>query len=108
MTFYVGQKVVCVDASECDWIKGRLGYVDGAIYTVTKVWVYAPTDEPALYLAELPNEGPEWDGHHGPRFRPLVEDRKTVSFTAGAPKDSEKWDNRKKDVSAPQRVRINT
>ena len=101
MTFHVGQKVVCIDASQSD---GREWMADvpkeGAVYTVRGIIaIYDPVlDEAvtALQLEEIANF-PAWEGSYAAhRFRPIVEKKTDISFTAGAPKDSEKWDNRRK------------
>ena len=39
------------------------------------------------------------------RFRPLTDQKKSVSFTAGAPDDSERWDNRRKVVEPAAALR---
>jgi hypothetical protein len=98
MTFYVGQRVCCVDDGVV-WMNGSPHLKRGEVYTICRT---SMESELNLWLAGVQG------GWSARRFRPLVEDRKSVSFTAGAPKDSEKWDNRKKDVSAPKRVRVNT
>lgn len=96
MSFHVGQKVVCVDDSTVPDEPGP--YVkNGAIYTVCEIEV-AYDGDPLLHFDELHSVSIRgWSaGYIADRFRPLVEDRKSVSFTIGAPKDSERWDNRKK------------
>lgn len=77
MSFHVGQKVVCVDASANTFsgIKPRL--VEGAIYTVGALedrW-----DGLAIDLIEVPVNAEELAMHsayNSNRFRPLIE-RKT-------------------------------
>lgn len=100
MSFHVGQKVVCVDAVN----DGRytpwpiVGSIDGltlnAIYIVRAVGLFR--NNPCLWLAEI-NREPDKHGEPGYsilRFRPVVEDKKKVSFTIGADPESERWDNR--------------
>jgi hypothetical protein len=102
MTFRVGQKVVCVDATSgpFTWLPGEAP-TEGAIYTVARLSI-SPLDGVALMeLCEITrhkNTEKNW-GHKGYgqyRFRPVVENKSSISFTMGAPKDSEKFDNRKK------------
>ena len=108
MTFFVGQKVVCVDVASgecCCCGRHEPGLHD--IGTVTNV--YQSFSSPVLELLEFPAPScAHWGaGWLAESFRPLVDTRKSVSFTAGAPKDSERWDNRK--VGSPRhRVRVNS
>jgi hypothetical protein len=114
MTFYVGQKVTPKD--DRPWEDRE--YPDeiypeyGTVYTIRSL--VGLDGELHLTLREIRNPRHKYvDGievqFNAAEFVPVVEDRKKVSFTAGAPIDSEVWDNRrKKDVSAPKRVRVNT
>jgi hypothetical protein len=43
----------------------------------------------------IPAHGPNEPGFIASAFRPIVENKKRVSFTMGADPDSESWDNRK-------------
>ena len=97
MAFHVGQKVVCIEE--------RLGYRDrdGAIEpdfgdVGTVVNIYTSRDGLVLELAEFPAPRNEiWNaGWLAESFRPAVEPKAEISFTEGAPKDSETWDNRRK------------
>lgn len=90
--FHVGQKVVCVDDSNFGphgpWV------VKGQIYTVKRIDVVCG---PGISVHELPSE----DKHsfyywRMSRFRPLTDTSQSTSFTTGAPRDSRKWDNRRK------------
>lgn len=98
MTFRVGQKVICVnDKFDC------LGVGDypikGEIYTIRWIGERATDGGPGVMLDEI------FGGWFAPdiefcfcvkRFRPLTETKSSQSFTTGAPKDSERWDNRRK------------
>lgn len=90
MTFHVGQKVVCVRG--CDEPEHRL--MKGAIYTISG---WGDLCGRLLYdVAEVKTAVPHaWCAS---RFRPLIERKQSISFTEGAPLDSEKWDNRKVKV----------
>lgn len=97
--FRVGMKVVCVDDRNnsglgMDW---REAPVKGHIYTVKKVGLVHPYDPrglPAILVYELNRDEmcPLWSH----RFRPITDTKTETSFTEGAPKDSRKWDNRRK------------
>ena len=99
--FYVGQKVVCIDDSAPDYWSSPKSDVlkKDQIYTIMKIYPRSTDGMILLSLAEV-NPADEYNGWRENRFRPLVEDKKTVSFTEGAPKDSEQWDNRKQKVKA--------
>ena len=102
MTFHVGQKVVCVDDSLDKW--GEYHVKRGAIYTVSEVdWLDIALVSPkrfgsglALKLVEVKLARLDWLA--AARFRPLTDQKKSVSFTIGADPDSERWDNRRKVV----------
>lgn len=107
MTFHVGQKVVFIH----DYAALGARYsVDvprnGLIYTIREFEDRG--EKPALRLIEIVNaprrhrQVPEWvePAFAVAHFRPVVETKSEISFTEGAPKDSEKFDNRRK-----QRVR---
>jgi hypothetical protein len=73
MTFHVGQKVVCVNASfrNGPWDKGRVNLpVLNSIYTVrdvgTEWWADGAVDE-ALWLAEIANPVARWSIGPSPR-----------------------------------------
>lgn len=96
MSFHVGQKVVCVDASK-DSVGRSMPLSVGAIYTI----IYIGHDDfggTGFLLAEasIAKHPLKTTRFKSSRFRPIIKDRKSVSFTIGAPKDSERWDNRKK------------
>ena len=89
--FRVGMKVVCVDPSDCHLGAGfSHGLRKNEVYTVTSIKTY-DDDGSYLYLAEIGRGA--W---HVSRFRPAVDPKQEVSFTTGAPVDSERWDNRVK------------
>ncbi len=110
MTFHVGMKVVCVnDDFSPEWNQPAINRLPkrGAVYTVRKVGVFFfRTDGylPTIWLDEIINPTAKWNlsgdvdeiGFWTNRFRPLIERKQSISFTMGAPLDSEKWDNRKK------------
>ena len=75
MTFRVGMKVVCVDASEYE------GMLDqGAVYTITSInWPYLRVD--CRTLSGRTDEMAR--GYRHGRFRPLVERKTSIEiFTA--------------------------
>lgn len=103
MTFKIGMKVVCVDASPvANWAGDPL--VEGAIYVVRNVGYNKLTGSWALWLSGMTNRMrrkgiDDLDaGYRASRFRPAVSPKQQVSFTAGAPLDSDQWDNRRKRV----------
>lgn len=87
MTFHVGQKVVCVDASDTGkyspWpTHGSLhGLCAGRVYTVRDWGLYR--DQPCLWLEEIAR--PIKSSQHGEtgfsiyRFRPVVERKTDIS-----------------------------
>lgn len=93
MTFYVGQKVVCVDAY------GSNNLTVNDVYTVRRViegfglWRGASSRVGLLLVETSPN--PENDYFASARFRPIVDNKSSVSFTTGADPESERFDNRK-------------
>ena len=98
MTFRVGQKVVCIRHRDGAGRPGANYPKVGPIYTVRSI-----NDEPKgaiICLEEIDNAHLRpWHGSEpgfiASAFRPIVEDKKRVSFTMGADPDSESWDNRK-------------
>lgn len=98
MTFYVGQKVVCVDAAPR--YRANVPLRKGAIYTI-RGFTTADDGQCGVLLDEAIDpsgyyrNGQEC-GFFADRFRPIVDRKSSVSFTMGAPKDSERWDNRKR------------
>ena len=84
-----------------DAARGTVAAIVGLhpIYTVRSI-----NDEPEgtiICLEEIDNahlipaHGPNEPGFIASAFRPIVENKKPVSFTMGADPDSESWDNRK-------------
>lgn len=97
MTFHVGQKVVCVD-NQADpgrrWISNIQPEM-GRVYTVSRFSSERTYhDHGLLSLVELGTRCL----YRASRFRPLTDQKKSVSFTMGADPDSERWDNRRKVV----------
>lgn len=77
MAFRVGQKVVCVNATDGYGSLYGAGYThglrEGAIYTISKI-----TDETFVSVAEI-----KVGGWRADRFRPIVEKKTDISiFTA--------------------------
>src|SRR5712664_4036772 len=100
MTFRVGQKVVCI--SQIPDGDGLSLPQVGSIYTIRAIFtkVLNPQFGVGFLLEEIrnaahPGTGREW-GFYSQRFRPLVENKTSVSFTVGADPESKRWDNRKK------------
>jgi hypothetical protein len=72
MAFYVGQKVVCVDAGRC-YMGRKTTLVKDAVYTVAAVLPPCGSGVVGLLLVEtrsLFSDG----GYRATRFRPVVED----------------------------------
>ena len=89
--FRVGMKVVCVDGTpKPGWRRPWL--VEGAVYTIR-----AFDDNGELKLCEVIRSN-DSIGFYRWRFRPAVSPKQQVSFTTGAPRDSDQWDNRRKRV----------
>lgn len=105
MSFRVGQKVVCVNDQNFKADRRLDGKrilpnrpVRGSVYTIRGFY-----EDDSVYLEEIHNpKNVVWLDGRGEaafsllRFRPLVEDKSKTSFTEGAPKDSERFDNRRK------------
>lgn len=97
MSFHIGQRVICVNDTNGTIMSRPVlgcgysaGLRNGAIYNIRSV------ENQFLYFAELKG------GWRATRFRPIIERKTEVSFTEGAPKDSEKFDNRRRvKVLAP-------
>lgn len=106
MTFRVGQKVVCVDAGGIFFPVVQSPKA-GAIYTVRGLIDgvrYNGERGIGVVLVELHNPLSRNGREHSfepARFRPIVDTETKISFTEGAPKDSEHWDNR---IKQPARV----
>lgn len=105
MTFKIGMKVVCVNASlpPSRAVLGQMRHVmelvEGHIYTIAAVGLRHPLDatQGECVLVEEVQRGwnePFWAS----RFRPAVSPKQQASFTTGAPRDSRKWDCRRKRV----------
>jgi hypothetical protein len=96
MAFHVGQKVVCVDLRnppDCRWMDGDKPEI-GKVYEVTGHAIIRYFG-PCIFIDAFPHWAfCEW------RFRPLTTQSKEISFTQGAPRTSERWDNRKIKVDA--------
>ena len=91
MTFKIGMKVVCVDDTP-DWLGRELVIKKGEVYTIAEMFNWR--GKLCVRLVEVKTEqAPGW---YASRFRPAVSPKQEVSFTTGAPLDSEQWDNRKR------------
>lgn len=82
MAFYVGQKVVCVDASPCRH-RLRHSLTHGAIYVIAGF----DTEDPSITNLHLEGDEvvfqPGWDAPVGwspDRFRPVVERKTDISI----------------------------
>lgn len=104
MTFRVWQKVVCVDDGPTDKDGGRVLTL-GTIYTIRWLgsWSERGVSCPdGVRLVEVDRGPDEWCPEvldmpfRASRFRPIVENKTSVSFTTGADPESKNWDNRKK------------
>ena len=80
--FYVGQKVVCVDA-------------DGTYLTLNRIYTVIYLRNGFIGVDDVKDRFGNcgWSPY---RFRPVVDDKKEVSFTTVADPESDKWDNRRK------------
>lgn len=78
--FRVGQKVVCVDASQPRITGNKHDLKKGAIYTVAAAGLIHPSDVkelPCILVEELPDHT---DGLWQHRFRPIVEHKTDISI----------------------------
>lgn len=89
MSFYVGQKVVCVNADprafnpvSCDWKPGE-ELVEGAIYTIRRAYVF--NSLAIVQLDEICRAQIAFDvygenaGYAAARFRPVVKRKTDIS-----------------------------
>ena len=85
--FYVGQKVVCVNAVEKDFRKPGVQYRNGVwllqekeIYTIREL-LHNSHGSPTMKLVELADRSVDGDkGYNRKRFRPLVEKKTDISI----------------------------
>lgn len=101
MTFQVGQKVVCVRGPYSSWNwPGRQDAAVGETYTIRGfTGASRPELGAGLLLEEIKNPcgySGEEAGFYSSRFRPIVERKTEVSFTAGADPSTDQFDNRRK------------
>ena len=82
--FRVGQHVVCVDDKNT------------TLVTVGAIYVIRAVDGRFVDLVGVHGLTGRHDGMYARRFRPVTSPKQEVSFTTGAPVDSERWDNRVK------------
>lgn len=88
MALHVGQKVVCVDDSNTNLV------VKGKVYTVEGIGPLPNCRAGSIIVNGI--RGMVFHGMLATRFRPVVDRKSSISFTEGAPTDSETWDNRRK------------
>jgi hypothetical protein len=107
--FHVGQKVVCVNAvpKRSSGGIGLHGLTEGAVYTIRSIKTFPLDQRLNLWVEEITRPYGSVCGisfaelpYDSIRFRPAVEPKSETSFTEGAPKDSERWDNRKIKVNS--------
>lgn len=110
MGFIVGQPVICIETWALLPGRGRgdeVGPVSGSRYHIRAIGVglnKANPDDVQVLLEEIRNPCLNYSAGRFEvafsikRFRPLTEQKSSVSFTMGAPTDSEKWDGRKQKV----------
>ncbi len=87
MSFYVGQKVVCVDASSMgqggSWRKGE-ALVEGAIYKIRRCFLRKGKLDVHLFEVERTDDSKaEWGndvGYAAERFRPLAPREADISI----------------------------
>jgi hypothetical protein len=111
MAFRVGQEIICIDDSyHSGWRYVPNKPVAGQIYIVREIVIgwWQNDEDVGLRLEEIINEPIDWRGGHSEacfgtwRFRPLTETKSKTSFTEGAPLDSERFDNRRKQRETAQ------
>lgn len=99
MTFRVGMKVICIKAPRGRGWEGFFPSVKGRIYTIREIYISPHSGVLALRFEEHINPICSYGyecGYNAERFRPIVDRKAEISFTEGAPKDSEQFDNRRK------------
>lgn len=104
MTFQVGQKVVCVDAvphtryTPFASLGGLGGLRKNEVYTIRCVGIRLGVS--VVRLEEIVRAEntllSEENFYAAARFRPIVERKTEVSFTAGADPSTDQFDNRRK------------
>lgn len=104
MAFRVGQTVVCVDDASCG-TSMAIAYRDfpgsavfkGKIYTIKDVGLtFGGSHGVRLVEIKLNNESGVDLFYKSSRFRPLTDTKTSISFTEGAPLDTQHLDNRRK------------
>ena len=81
MAFYVGQKVVCVDAKASPGrIWGADRPVEGATYTIVGFSKSLYDGSETLCFEEIKNSSVVGLGYHARRFRPIVERKTDISI----------------------------
>lgn len=78
MNFRVGQRVVCVDASEGEH-SGKVMLTLNAIYTVSKICDETRFGERGIFVAEIPYSDSR-PGIKARRFRPVAERKTDISI----------------------------
>lgn len=101
MTFRVGDPVVCIKLGDPlkmqKWAALGAKYPQiNAVYVIRGILFHGGVE--TLLLEEIVNNIPCLDyepGYSSSHFRPAVSPKSEISFTQGAPLDSEQWDNRR-------------
>jgi hypothetical protein len=107
MTFYVGQRIICIDdEAHQRYVPRGMRADDGGMDGLSKGSIYTVRDVGMLgevivcRLKEISRQRWYLIGEEGwyaqARFRPVTDRKSEVSFTLGADPESEAWDNRKK------------
>ena len=97
--FHVGQKVVCVDSFGCHaWIAEGRTYVIGAITEFPHGHVILGTTTAVKVegVGRTINGVFRLQAFAATRFRPLTDTSISDVLAQAAPRDSRKWDNRRK------------
>lgn len=85
--FYIGQKVVCVNDSEREFLQPNTVYVKrpwllvkGKVYTISEL-INLPNRMPGLLLEEIPDRNcPIEPGYARERFKPVIEKKTDISI----------------------------
>ena len=98
--FYVGQKVICVDASISDkylpavpsynsWVNDLDGLTEGVVYTIAGTADFFGA--PVVFVAEIkrpPHSDGSESGYAAARFRPVVQKKTDISVFTKMLKDT--------------------
>jgi hypothetical protein len=102
MTFRVGQTVECVDDNDC-WDDGEGRSIlpqirSGNRYIVRWIGINGDTENLSVRLHGISRQNSFYPDYpfRASRFRPIVENKTSISFTTGADPKSKRFDNRRK------------